>query len=114
MILNSGKCSKCGEFLVSVHRHDFRACRCDESFVDGGFDYQRCGGSIVPLVNPCFVFATKEAEVIVIVRGGNTDDCDAVFLLPYGKANTVECFEKVAILENYFSRCSLIDAWEEG
>lgn len=38
------ECVKCGDRIRSEHRHDFRVCRCKETFVDGGSDYLRCGG----------------------------------------------------------------------
>lgn len=38
------ECSKCHDRIHSEHRHDFRWCRCRETFVDGGADYLRCGG----------------------------------------------------------------------
>jgi hypothetical protein len=33
----------CGRVLFSRARHDFRYCTCGECYVDGGFDYIRCG-----------------------------------------------------------------------
>lgn len=39
------KCLECGTILESKHRHDFVTCGCkNETFVDGGKDYLRCGG----------------------------------------------------------------------
>lgn len=39
------KCMQCGELLFSLHRHDFNKCDCsNETFIDGGNDYLRCGG----------------------------------------------------------------------
>ena len=39
-------CTNCSSLLISMHRHDFSACGCDnESFIDGGQnDYIRLGG----------------------------------------------------------------------
>ncbi len=39
------KCAVCGDLIVSEFRHDFKYCTCHNVFVDGGFDYLRCGGS---------------------------------------------------------------------
>jgi len=39
------KCLECGDVLRSYHRHDFVNCRCGITFVDGGADYTRIGGS---------------------------------------------------------------------
>lgn len=49
--LNAVKCLACGKVLHSKHRHDFRSCNCEnETFVDGGLDYQRVGGKDLSLV----------------------------------------------------------------
>ena len=38
-------CLECGEVLWSKFCHDLKSCECsNESFVDGGNDYQRVGG----------------------------------------------------------------------
>ena len=38
-------CKQCAAILNSKHRHDFVMCQCpNETFVDGGNDYLRCGG----------------------------------------------------------------------
>ena len=42
---NKAKCKKCGDIIESVHRHDFKRCKCGNIFVDGGHDYQRIGWS---------------------------------------------------------------------
>ncbi len=40
------KCMECGQILESKHRHDFVKCDCpNETYVDGGNDYMRVGGS---------------------------------------------------------------------
>lgn len=37
--LNSAKCLKCDDVLVSKYRHDYNSCRCGNLSVDGGLDY---------------------------------------------------------------------------
>lgn len=37
------KCLRCKDKLFSDFRHDFKYCSCKSCFVDGGFDYFRCG-----------------------------------------------------------------------
>ena len=37
------KCLKCNAVIFSRARHDFRSCICKNCFIDGGFDYIRCG-----------------------------------------------------------------------
>lgn len=47
MILeNKIKCKKCGQVLISEHRHDFKICKCGACGVDGGFTYLRRVGNI--------------------------------------------------------------------
>lgn len=43
IVRNAAKCLKCLEILESIHRHDFRMCKCGNLFVDGGRDYIRRG-----------------------------------------------------------------------
>ncbi len=44
-MVNKIKCLVCGDELESKSVHDFRMCCCDnQSFVDGGHEYQRVGG----------------------------------------------------------------------
>lgn len=38
---NRAQCNKCGEIVESVHRHDFRFCKCGAIAVDGGREYLR-------------------------------------------------------------------------
>ena len=39
ILLNSIKCKKCSEILISEHTHDFRTCSCGSVSIDGGKDY---------------------------------------------------------------------------
>jgi len=39
------KCLECGDVIRSHHRHDWKPCKCGVSYVDGGADYTRIGGS---------------------------------------------------------------------
>lgn len=36
---NKIKCLKCDEVIESIHRHDFKYCKCGAVAVDGGKDY---------------------------------------------------------------------------
>lgn len=42
------KCYHCQDVFRSESRHDFRRCKCGESFVDGGSAYTRLGGDPLP------------------------------------------------------------------
>ena len=44
------RCPTCSDVVWSRHRHDWRACSCGASFVDGGRDYLRYGGEPMPEV----------------------------------------------------------------
>lgn len=52
IILNRVQCRECGEVLTSYYRHDYKTCGCEnETMVDGGYDYQRYGGTDFDLVD---------------------------------------------------------------
>lgn len=44
IILNAAECKTCHLVLVSIHRHDYRACPCGNA-VDGGHDYLKRAGN---------------------------------------------------------------------
>ena len=49
--MNKVKCLSCGVILTSEYRHDFQQCKCpNETFTDGGDDYQRIGGVDMELI----------------------------------------------------------------
>jgi len=37
--VNAIECPKCADVIYSRARHDYRACKCGEVAIDGGFDY---------------------------------------------------------------------------
>ena len=37
------RCPRCSESIWSRHRHDFRYCKCQYTFIDGGRAYLRYG-----------------------------------------------------------------------
>lgn len=44
ILINKIKCKKCNDVIESMHRHDFKFCKCGVVAVDGGHDYlKRCG-----------------------------------------------------------------------
>jgi tRNA(Ile2) C34 agmatinyltransferase TiaS len=44
IIKNACRCKKCGTYLESTHRHDYRTCECPARvMVDGGKEYTRRG-----------------------------------------------------------------------
>lgn len=40
---NGIQCPKCKDKIYSDYTHDFKECSCGYCFVDGGYDYLRCG-----------------------------------------------------------------------
>jgi HD-like signal output (HDOD) protein len=46
IVQNAVICNKCGDFIVSKHRHDFVTCKCDAIAVDGGQEYLRRVGDL--------------------------------------------------------------------
>lgn len=53
LILNAAECLKCGDTIVSTHRHDFRGCSCGQIAVDGGNEYIRRVGKLDGYVDHC-------------------------------------------------------------
>lgn len=48
---NAVKCLACNTTLESRYRHNFVSCSCpNETFTDGGLDYQRYGGKDLDLI----------------------------------------------------------------
>ena len=41
--INRAKCPKCEDIVTSDNRHDFKRCKCESIFVDGGSWYARRG-----------------------------------------------------------------------
>lgn len=41
IIRNSVECLKCGDEVVSLHRHHFKSCSCGNVCVDGGTEYTK-------------------------------------------------------------------------
>lgn len=44
VVRNACRCTKCDTVIESKHRHDFKWCKCQTIFVDGGTDYIKRGG----------------------------------------------------------------------
>ena len=49
--MSRGQCLDCLDIIESKHRDDFVRCRCEKSFLDGGDDYFRGGGYLVPVLD---------------------------------------------------------------
>jgi hypothetical protein len=45
------RCLNCSKVIESKTRHDFQTCGCsNQTFVDGGNDYLRCGGANLDMI----------------------------------------------------------------
>jgi hypothetical protein len=55
-------CPKCSDIIYSRANHDFHWCTCKSTFIDGGFEYIRMGGSCPAKVKSItkYIPATKE------------------------------------------------------
>lgn len=52
-MFNAVQCQCCLKVLISISRHDFKQCGCEnETFVDGGGHYCRMGGKDLSKVKP--------------------------------------------------------------
>lgn len=62
MIQTGIRCGVCDEAIYSNSRHDFVSCKCGETYVDGGFDYLRYGGT------PAEATVTREVDRAALPR----------------------------------------------
>ncbi len=46
IIHNAIRCRRCDDVIESLHRHDFKWCRCGAVAVDGGHEYLRRVGNL--------------------------------------------------------------------
>lgn len=60
ILRNSAKCKKCKDEIQSVHRHDFKWCKCKGIFIDGGVDYLRRGGQLENLEDTSVIEETVD------------------------------------------------------
>ena len=51
IVQNAVSCLNCGDFIFSVHRHNFVTCTCGTISVDGGQDYLRRVGDMSAAVD---------------------------------------------------------------
>jgi len=64
-VYNAIKCLECGETIVSRSRHDYVTCGCPNSaMVDGGNDYERYGAMDMDRIEPKYIYADDDFEVV--------------------------------------------------
>jgi DNA-directed RNA polymerase subunit RPC12/RpoP len=65
IVYNAIKCLECGETIVSQSRHDYVTCECpNEAMVDGGNDYERYGAMDMDKIEPKYIYADDDFEVV--------------------------------------------------
>lgn len=67
--VNSIQCLGCNKILISTNRHDYQTCGCsNQTFIDGGLFYNRCGGMNTDLIKDLCEFEEEEDEQITRFR----------------------------------------------
>ena len=65
IVYNAIKCLECGETIVSRSRHDYVTCECpNEAMVDGGNEYERYGAIDMDKIEPKYIYADDDFEVV--------------------------------------------------
>lgn len=59
---NAAKCARCGDYIRSRNRHDFRTCKCGAISVDGGSWYMRRSGALSDCLDRTVNFKDMEPE----------------------------------------------------
>ena len=89
IIRNSVRCRRCGDEIVSRHRHDFRWCSCGAVAVDGGTAYLKRVGDL------------DAWEDTSIVEGGDTYDPSAIEPLRGMQPRTDRTPEQIKWADNF-------------
>jgi hypothetical protein len=77
IVYNSIKCLECEEVLVSYSRHDYNTCGCPNgAMVDGGTEYERYGANDMTMIEPKYIYADDDFEIVrkYAVRGSRGVD----------------------------------------
>lgn len=65
IVYNAIKCLECNETIVSRSRHDYVTCGCpNEAMVDGGNEYERYGAKDMDKIEPKYIYADDDFEVV--------------------------------------------------
>jgi hypothetical protein len=62
--MSKARCLHCEDVIESKHRHDFVKCKCGKSFLDGGDDYFRGGGSLGLISDEEFCLAVDRDQAL--------------------------------------------------
>ena len=69
LTVNAIMCEDCRSIIWSIHQHDFRYCKCQKIFIDGGRNYTRIG------------YSNKRPRTLQI-RINEYDEIDLIQLVP--------------------------------
>lgn len=58
--INAAVCKKCGDYIRSLNRHDFRHCKCGAIAVDGGSHYLRRMGNPEDMIEVTELFGENK------------------------------------------------------
>jgi len=65
IVYNAIKCLECGKTIVSRSRHDYVTCECPNgAMVDGGNEYERYGAKNMEKIEPKYIYADDDFEVV--------------------------------------------------
>lgn len=74
IVSNAAKCRKCGELVVSTHRHDFVRCPCGTISVDGGHEYLKRSAKDLGLIEEMSILS-DECYFCKTTDGYHTSSC---------------------------------------
>jgi hypothetical protein len=97
-------CKECLDVIESFHRHDFKRCKCEAIFIDGGRDYQRRGGrleSIFVVETPTAVEQPFKSEAHTLKRGSRLAVQGEAFRLLAEKAVKAELSEAESLFTSH-------------
>lgn len=63
IIVTGVECPYCHDIVFSRARHDFRECGCGNIYIDGGFDYFRVGGKVMPEPLPITIIGLNQKDL---------------------------------------------------
>jgi hypothetical protein len=77
IVYNAIKCLECNKTIVSYSRHDYNTCGCPNmAMVDGGNEYERYGANDMTMIEPKYIYADDDFEIVrkYAVRGSRGVD----------------------------------------
>ena len=69
IFINAAVCKKCGDYIRSINRHDYKECGCGNIAVDGGSWYNKRVGTLKDYIDVVEYFYDAKTK---IKQNGNT------------------------------------------